>query len=285
MKKALRWIGIGIGAIVGLLLVAALVLFVISEATLRERHTARAETLPAVDAALLADAPRRAMVLGCTNCHGDGLKGQVMADIPGVARMIAPNLATLAPRVSDQQLAAAIRQGIGHDGRPLFVMPSPQLSRLEDGEVAALIAWMRRLPARPGIDGKVTLGPGGRAALALGIVRSAPALVEEYRRQLPVPAGAEHEAGRHLAATACAECHGPALEGQDNPFGPAPDLRVAAGYDATQFATLLRRGTTPAGAKLGMMAEVAQKDFVELTDGEIAALHAYLDARAKKIGD
>ena len=33
-----------------------------------------------------------------------------------------------------------------------------------------------------------------------------------------------------------------------------------------------------------MIKEVAVKDFVHMTDAEIAALHAYLEARARRLG-
>ena len=285
MKKALRWAGIGLASLVGLVLVAAFVIFVMSEMVLREQHQAAAETLVAPDPAFLADAPRQAKVLGCTNCHGENMRGKVMADVPNVIRILAPNIAELAPKLSDQQLAAAIRQGIGHDGRALFVMPSPQYSRMTDGEVAAMVAWLRSLPKVPGEGGRVTFRPIGRFALATGKLRSAPDMMEEFRAQAPIALGAEHEPARHFAAKACAECHGPALYGAEMPFATTPDLRVAAGYDLEQFKTLMRTGRTPAGKELGLMKEVAELDFVHMTDAEIEALHAYLTARAKKLGD
>jgi cytochrome c553 len=283
MRKALRWAGFGLAGLLALLLIAALAIFAISETALRKKHEAQAERLQAPDTARLAEAPQMAAVHGCTSCHGAGLAGKMM-DIPAfVARAIAPNLPAIAAKASDQQLAAAIRQGIGHDGRALYIMPSAQYSRLTDAEVATLVAWIRSLPAVPGLAGKVKPGPMGRIGMVFGSFGSVRELVPVYRAQLPV-AIAGHEPGRHLAATACAECHGPALAGQDNPFGPAPDLAVAAGYDLAQFTALMRRGVTPGGNKLGLMGEVARDDFVHLRDEQIAALHAYLTARAKLSG-
>ena len=285
MRKALRWAGIGLASLVGLALVAAVVIFVMSEMVLRKQHKAAAETLGAPDQALLADAPRQARILGCTSCHGEGMRGKVMEDVPGVLRILAPNIVELAARVSDQQLAAAIRQGIGHDGRALFVMPSPQYSRMTDGEVAAMVAWLRSLPKVPGLAGRVTVGPIGRFALVTGSMRTAPRMLEDFRTQAPIALGPEHEPARHLVATACAECHGPALYGAEMAFGPTPDLRVAAGYDVEQFKALLRTGRAPSGRDLGIMKEVAEEDFAHMTDAEIEGLHAYLTARARKLGD
>lgn len=285
MRKALRWAGIGLGGLIALLIVVAIVIFVWSETILRRSYAAASESLPAPGAADKAEAPRLARVLGCLSCHGEGLRGKLMFDAPGVARVFAPNIPEVAAGASDQQLAAGIRQGIGHDGRGLFIMPSPQYSRLTDRETAALIGWIRTLPRAQGQSKGLSAGPIGRLGLVIGSFRPARDLVAEYRTQAPIALGAEHEASRHLAATACAECHGPSLMGGSaGPDQKAPDLRVAAGYDPAQFRTLMRTGRPPTGKDLGLMTTVSKDDFSHLTDAEVDALHAYLVARAKKLG-
>lgn len=284
MRKALRWAGIGLGALIALLIVAAIVIFVWSEMILRRDYSAAAETLPALSAAEKAEAPRLARVLGCLSCHGDGLKGKLMFDAPGVAKVFAPNITEVAAKASDQQLAAGIRQGIGHDGRGLFIMPSPMYSRLTDKETAALVGWIRTLPLAPGQTRGLRAGPIGRLGLVIGSFRPAPEGVAEYRKQVPIALGPEHEKARHMAATNCAECHGPALMGGSaGPDEKAPDLNVAAGYDAAQFRILMKTGRPPSGKDLGLMSEVARNDFSHLTDAEIDALYAYLVARAKRL--
>jgi mono/diheme cytochrome c family protein len=285
MRKALRWAGIGLGGLVALLIVAAIVIFIWSETILRRDYSIAAEPLPAVGAAEMAEAPRLGRVLGCLSCHGEGLKGKLMFDAPGVARVFAPNITEVAAKASDQQLAAGIRQGIGHDGRALFIMPSPMFSKLTDRETAALVRWIRTLPASPGQTKGMTAGPLGRVGLVLGWFRPAPAAVAEHRTQAPIALGPEHEPARHLASIACSECHGPALMGGSaGPDQKAPDLRVAAGYDDAQFKTLMRTGVPPTGRDLGLMTIVSKNDFAHLTDAEIDALHAYLTARAKRLG-
>ncbi len=285
MRKALRWAGIGVGGLIALLIVAAIVVFAWSQVILRRHYSPAPETLPAPSAAEMAEAPRLARVLGCLSCHGEGLRGKLMFDAPGVAKVFAPNITDVAAKASDQQLAAGIRQGIGHDGRPLFIMPSPMYSRLTDRETASLVAWIRTLPKAPGQTKGLSAGPIGRLGLVLGSFRPAPEVVAEYRTQAPIALGAEHEPARHMAATNCAECHGPALMGGSaGPDEKAPDLRVAAGYDAAQFRTQIRTGRPPSGRDLGLMSEVSRNDFSHLTDAEIDSLYAYLTARAKRLG-
>jgi cytochrome c553 len=285
MRKALRWAGIGVGGLIALLIVAAIVVFAWSETILRRNYAAAAETLPAVTPAEQAAAPRHARVLGCLGCHGEGLEGKLMFDAPGVARVFAPNVTAVAARSSDRQLAAAIRQGIGHDGRGLFIMPSPMYSRLTDRETAALVGWIRTLPRAEGQTKGLSAGPLGRLGLVLGAFPPGPERVAEYRTSTPIALGREHEAARHLAATACSECHGPALMGGSvGPDEKTPDLRAAAGYDSAQFRALMRTGRPPDGRDLGLMTTVSRQDFRHLTDAEIDSLHAYLVARAKRLG-
>ena len=285
MRTALRWAGIGLGGLIALLIVAAIVVFAWSEMILRRDYSAAPKTLPALSPAERAEAPRLARVLGCLSCHGEGLKGKLMFDAPGVARVFAPNITEVAAKSSDQQLAAGIRQGIGHDGRGLFIMPSPMYSRLTDKETAALVGWIRTLPRAPGRTRGLSAGPIGRLGLVIGSFRPGPEGVAQYRAEMPVALGPEHEKARHMAATNCAECHGPALMGGSaGPDETAPDLSVAAGYDSAQFRTLMKTGRTPSGKDLGLMSEVARNDLSHLTDAEIDALHAYLAARAKRLG-
>ena len=283
MRKLLRWLGYGLAAIAGLLLIAAAWIWFASSREINRAHAATPERLARPTPEQLADAPRQARILGCFSCHGEGLRGRLMFDEPGLAQVWAPNLTEIAARASDQQLAQAIRQGIGIEGRPLFVMPSAMYSRLSDGEVAALIAIIRAQPRAGGPTPRVGFGPLGRFGIATGRLRSAHAMMEDFRVNEPFDVGAEHSTGRRLAATGCSECHGADLTGTDGPPQPAPDLTIAGAYDLEQFRTLLRTGRPPDGRDLGLMAEVARNDFSHYTDEEIDQLHAYLRARGERV--
>lgn len=283
MAKIFRWAGIGLAMLFGLLLLAAAYVYFASGRALSRSYQAAPEKLPQPTAAQLADAPRQLRIAGCVSCHGEGLKGKLMVDDPAIGQFWAPNLTELAARATNQQLAAAIRQGIGTDGRPLFVMPSGMYSRMSDGEVAALIAHIRSLPREGSGTPPLSVGPLARLGIAIGSFRPAPAKIEEYRTNWPHQLGPRFAEGRRLAATGCSECHGPALSGMEMEEGNVtPDLAVVGGYDLDQFKALLRTGVTPAGQKLGLMREVALNDFRHLTDAEMEKLHAYLVARAER---
>jgi mono/diheme cytochrome c family protein len=286
MKRVLKWIALAIGGLATLALIAVATIFLLSEQSIARRYDPRPERLPAPSAAMLRDAPRQARILGCVSCHGEGLRGRLMVEIPNVVRVHAPNLTEIAGRSTDQQLAAGIRQGIGHDGRGLFVMPSAMYARLSDAEVAALIAYIRQLPRSKGATEGVSTGPIGRFAIATGKLRPVPAKLEEFRNQAPIDLGSGHNAGRRLAANTCSECHGPALFGMTMEDGKVtPDLMLAGAYDLDDFRTLMRSGRGAGGRDLGLMSEVSRNDFSHFTDAEIEALHAYLRARAERLAN
>lgn len=283
MATALRWFGYLVGALLLIAMIAAAYVWIASTQTLHARLEGRPERLAQPTAAQLADGQRQLKILGCVSCHGEGLRGKTMFDEPKVAKVHAPNVTLVAADATDQQLARAIRQGIGADGRALFVMPSAQYSRLEDGEVAALIAAIRALSKGGKQTRPIEIGPVGRLGIATGKFRSQPELVEEYAIKWPIDMGAEHRQGWKLVATNCSECHGPALQGQELPMGVAPDLTIAGAYDLPAFKRLIRTGIAPGNRKLGLMGDVARNDFSHMTDEEIARVHAYLVARAEKL--
>ena len=283
MARGFRYIGYGLGGLAGIALIAALAIYILSERVRGERVTPAPSRLAQPTAAELANGPRMLRVNGCVSCHGEGLRGKLFFSEPGVATIYAPNLALLARTVSDAQLERGIRQGIGHDGRSLAVMPSAGYQFLTDGEVAALIAAIRAIPPAGKPVPPNSVGPIGRLGLVTGKFPRAPELVAQYRAA-PLPAyGKDTELGRHLVQTNCADCHGADLKGrQINPKAKSVDLDIVGAYDLPQFEALLRRGVAPSGKDLGLMKAVAVEDFKYLTDAEIAAIHAYLVARANR---
>jgi mono/diheme cytochrome c family protein len=104
-------------------------------------------------------------VSGCIFCHSElntaerGLPikdGMAMAGRnwagEGIPWLTAPNLTpdqeTGAGDWTDDMIARAVREGIGHDGRTLFpIMPYGNLKRLSDEDLASVVSYIRSLPA------------------------------------------------------------------------------------------------------------------------------------------
>ena len=267
---------------VGLGLVGAAALYGMSERVVRARPSVHSENLLMAS----ADASRGLHLIrtrGCGSCHGSDLRGDTMLDQPGVATLHASNLTWLAARASDQQIAQSLRQGIGHDGRPLFIMPSAEYSNFTDQEVSDVIAALRTAPRGGDATPGLALGPLGRIGIANGKLATAPVAIASARARPMVDLGPGTAAGRHLAMTSCSGCHGSDLSGEEvGPDVQSPDLAMVGAYDEGQFARLMHTGLPPNGRQLTMMTDVSRRAFSQFSDVEVKQLFAYLQARARQ---
>lgn len=285
--RLVAWAG-GLAAVFAML--ALTTVYLTSSFILRETHPlARESVRAATGPAAIAEGRRLGRLYGCQSCHGEDLRGRVYNRAPALVRNYAPNLTRIAARYTDSQLAQAIRQGVRPtDGRALWGMPSATFATLSDTELANVLAFVRSVPAgggaggsdRPGLRARVSI-LRGRSGDRMG-ERSAPELVAAARVQPPADMGPDYAQGRHIAATVCSQCHGSDLRGDPREGGP--DLAVAGAYDLDQFRRLLRTGTPIDGRQLRVMSQTAHKHLRVFTETEIAALHAYLRARAETAG-
>jgi mono/diheme cytochrome c family protein len=274
MSKFLRWLKIGLGSLVALILVAYLAIYVISEREMRHVWTPApvAITVPS-DSASIAEGRRLVAIRGCTGCHGKQLQGDTLVDELMLATLYAPNLTASAQRYSNAELAQIIREGVRPDGHGVLAMPSRSFHGMTDADLALTLAYVRSFPPVPGLGPHRRLGPLGRFGLSIGQFKTMPRMISEA---VPLPPAADSQAaqGRYLAQTVCNECHGPALKGDE--FFASSNLRVLRAYSPEDFTKLMRTGVPLGGRKLGMMGEVAKVRFVHFTDAEVAALYAYL---------
>lgn len=286
MRRLLKWAGILLGCLVALVAVLAVVAYFLSESKLDTRYTAAA-LLPAAEAApdstLLARGAHLARTSGCQGCHGDDLGGQVMIDAPPFL-VTASNLTAGEGGVGAQYDVStweqAIRQGIAHDGRGLWVMPSEVYYHFTDDDVRALAAFLERVPAVDNALPATTIRPMGRMLVAAGAVKPAPDLVDASATRLAaaVP-GPTAEYGAYLASITCQGCHGKDLHGAPHPEpgGPfAPDLASVGQWSQAEFVQAMRTGMRPSGIALDPRWMPWDKDFRYMTDDELAALYAYL---------
>lgn len=173
-----------------------------------------------------------------------------------------------------------VREGTRPDGSALWEMPSEAFTHLSQVDMRALLAYLRSLPPAGPDRPRPSFGPGAQQEIKAGKFSSTPQKVAVERLQEPVSGGPDYERGRYIARMACGECHGPKLEGNEEPF--RPDLVVASGYSVEEFRRLLKTGEPAGGRKLKLMAQVAKSRFSHLTDEEVASLHRYLVARAEQ---
>lgn len=228
----------------------------------------------------VTEGERLTRVLGCKGCHEDNLQGAVWNDEPEFGIVAPANLTRAVTQYSDAQLDKLIREGSRPDGSALWEMPSEAFTHVSETDMRALLAYLRSLPTAGPDRPRPTFGPGAQHEIKAGKLLSAPQKVAAGRNEEPAFVGRAHERGRYIARMACGECHGPKLEGNDEPF--RPDLVVASGYSLEEFRRLLSTGEPTGGRKLKLMREVAKSRFNYLSDEEVASLHRYLVARAEQ---
>ena len=250
---------------------------------LAERPPVRTVSLPAPDSSSVARGAHLAGVLGCEECHGASLEGALLAEAPP-ASLNAPNLTRgqggVGALLTPERVEHAVRQGIGTDGRRLYVMPA--FSGLADSDVAALSAYLAQVAPvdRPGRAveftalGRLLVGAGKFIPETARVPATTPPAA-------PPPAPDRLATGHYFVGMTCVHCHGTALKGGAHPdpeAPPAPDLSAAARWDEADFATALRTGVRPTGPALDPR-WMPWKALVHLTDDEVAGIHAALQER------
>ena len=279
-RRVLKWLGIAIGSIVGLALLAVTIIYVLIGRDLsRTFDVATTEVNVPDDLAAVAEGERIGRIRGCYGCHGSDLAGEVFFEFPDGSRLLTPDLAVAAQKYSAAELLRVIRHGIRPDGTSVIIpMPSAMYSNLSDDDVGAIIAWLQSLPPRDNPWTRNEFGPIARLMLMYfrqeqGTILSAELIDHESSRSAPSPDSPE-DLGKYIAATTCTECHGADLMGSFD--GAFPPLTIVAAYSLEDFTTLMRTGVPIGDRELDLMARVSVERFAYLTETETEALHIYL---------
>jgi mono/diheme cytochrome c family protein len=247
-------------------------------------------------------------VTGCLVCHSEndpdrnllpkaGTEGagrnMAFEDVPFVSSAnITSDKETGAGSWSDDALARAIREGIGHDGRALFpIMPYGNYHVMSDEDLAAIVVYIRTLPPiRKATPPPATPFPLNR------LINTVP---EPIDGSVTAPDRSDTVAyGRYLATIAsCHDCHTPS----DDQGRPLPGLAFAGGqlvrgskrqvasanltpdpsgipyYDADLFVNFMHTGFVGAREVSDAM---PWSSYGHMTDDDLRAIFAYLKTLA-----
>ncbi|MGO8793447.1 MAG: hypothetical protein ACLQLC_01380 [Candidatus Sulfotelmatobacter sp.] len=244
--------------------------------------------------------------IGCLYCHSPhdwskrddpilpGMTGAGQqlpyTDLPG--KVFAPNLTpdkeSGAGSWTDDMLARAIREGIGHDGRALFgIMPFAHYRNMPDEDLASIIVYLRSLPAvRNALPKTEIIFPVNY------IMRNDP---QPLTTTVPAPDVSDPvKRGRFLVnLIGCTDCHTPV----DGHHMPIPGMEFSGGqvfhatwgtvassnltpdpsgipyYDEAVFIKAMRTGRVEARELNKTMPWSALRN---LTDQDLAGMFAYL---------
>ncbi len=277
-----RKIGIGAAVLVGLIVIAVGVLWVVGD-----RALAAGGDLPEVEVMAIPTDPdslargehlARA-VAGCADCHTADLGGNPSwSESPGL--LPAPNLTPggVAGDYTAEDWVRALRTGIARDGRRLLIMPSQASAAMNDADMGSLIAYLMSVPAVerdiPPRDGKILAS----VLVGAGMMPTADQLAADVA-PLDGQAGVHGTYGQYLTTVGdCAGCHGPNLAGNPGPGGE-PGVNITPGgrvdeWSAAEFLSFFRTGIRPDGTDtLGMPIE---DGYAGMTDDEIEAIRLFL---------
>lgn len=245
-------------------------------------------------------------VSGCMFCHSPhdwtkhdmpipaGMEGAgeqfPLAGLPGV--VFAPNLTpdrqTGSGSWTDDQLARAIREGVGHDGRALFpLMPYPHFHNMSDEDVASIVVFLRSLnPVHRALPATKLIFP------VRYLIRTVP---EPLTAAVPPPdVSTPEKHGAYLVDMAgCSDCHTPQnahgmpLPGMDfsggfildGPWGRVasanitPDPSGIPYYDAALFRQMMHTGYVKARELNPIM---PWRMYGGMTDDDLDSIFAYL---------
>ena len=148
MNSKTKWVGIMLGILLGLIILASLALYSLGESRLNRTYNITQEFVAIPnDKASLVEGKRIFQYRGCEACHGEQLQGLVYLDHPAIGQVITPNLTTgqggIGAQRTDEDLLQSIRHGIRPDGTPLLFMPSTEFYYLSDTDLGKVVAYIR----------------------------------------------------------------------------------------------------------------------------------------------
>lgn len=291
MKRILKWVGIVLGGLIGLLVMAVIFMIVSTTNRMNKQYTVTVETIAIpTDEASIANGSHWADI-HCHACHGDDLSGGEFFNDPQLGYVDAPNLTSgkggVGRTFTDEDWVRAIRHGVKGDGTSVFIMPSNDFYYLSDYDLGSIIAYVKTVPP---VDNEIrpkNFSPMAKILYALGAFGDL--LYAETIEHDVRPATTETEAGVTVAygeylvnAHGCKSCHGGNLAG-GQPAEPGAPFALnltpggeLGGWSEADFFTTLRTGVVPNGRTLSD--SMPWVGFSKMTDDEITAVWLYLQS-------
>lgn len=288
MKKILKWFGIVIGVLLGIILLTLGVFYFKGNALVSRKFDIPAENISIPTDAASIERGRHFVQIICTDCHAPDLSGKLLLDAP-FAKVYSANLTPgqggAGAQFKDADFIRALRHGVDDQGRGLIVMPASVFWNFTDQDLADVVAYLRTLPPvdvthpDPQVTplGKIMIGAGmfGPGLVSANVIR-------HDQRPTSAPQGVTAGYGEYLVnVSGCHDCHGVQLAGGksqkpgaiDAPnLTPGGELKT---WTAADFLNTIRTGVTLSGHPLNPD-EMPWQHFKNYTDDELNAIFLYL---------
>lgn len=288
MKKISRIFTITFLSLVGILVVLVTTIYALSSSRMNKTYTVKSIPIPKFSKSVdIVEGKRLYQSRGCGDCHDVDGSGKTFIEDPAIGTLSGSNLTAgkggiLSDR-TDEELAIAIRHGVGKNGRALIFMPSTDFQGMTNEDVGKLISFLRSLPGIDKAQGEVKPGLLGRFLFLIGeipVFVSAEIINHEITHLTNITPSVSIEYGKYVAST-CTGCHGFNLKGgpiQGAPpeWPPAQNISKSGinHYTEANFIQTIRTGKRPDGSE--MKFPMPWKSLGQLTDTELKALWMYL---------
>lgn len=294
MKKVLKWIGVGLGSFVGLLLIAGLVMYLMGNARLNKKYDFPPSNIVVpTDEASISYGRHRAETL-CQGCHGADMGGMVnFFDGGPLGTLDSANLTSgeggIGGDFTAEDFVRAIRHGINKEGKPIFMPAVVSTAHLSDEDLGSIIAYLKTLPPVDRRTNGQQFTPLAKILLTAGVLGKLP--VETVSHDTAVtapPRGVSVEYGKYMVDTHdCRICHGAELNGGHHADPTidkiSPNLTPGgelAFWSDEDFMTAIRNGVTPSGHQLDPKL-MPWMDYRAMSDDELKAIYLYLQSLPK----
>ncbi|HVP22176.1 MAG TPA: c-type cytochrome [Anaerolineaceae bacterium] len=290
MRRFLKWLGIGLGSLIGFILIVTLGLYASTSVRLNRVYSVQegAITIPTDTASI--ERGRLWVTSECTHCHGSDLSGTTIFDDPKLGKIDAPNLTSgkggAGNEFTDADWVRAIRYGINPEGHSLFIMPSSDFYHFSDADLGEIIAYLKSLTPVNKEWADPLLTPMAYVLISAGafgeLIQAENIPHNAARLAVPQP-GVSIDYGRYLVTVSgCRTCHGVNLAGGHDPnpaAPPAPGLTSSGGlakWAPTDFIATIRNGVDISGHHLTDF--MPWRDFMHMSDKQLTAIWLYLQS-------
>jgi len=298
MKKFLKWFGIFLGVVLGLVVVVVAAATIRANGLLTQKWEFAADTvqIPSDAEAVTHGQYLVTHFMFCSDCHGEDLGGaEFFTPEDGAGTLWAPNLTSgqggIGGTYTDADWLRSLRHGIRPNGENLIIMPAEFYTTIGIDDIADAVAYLKTLPP---VDRQIparALAFMPKVMLGLGVIPATDLLpahkIDHAAVPQPAPTPGETVAYGQYMAMVCSACHGEDLAGMPpNAEGdkPAPNLTPngeLGNWTEEEFITTLQTGVTPEGNTL----DSEQMPWPQLgtaSEADLRAIWLYLQSLPAK---
>ena len=290
MRVFLKWFGIVLGALLGLLVIVLAVFFFKGGGMMGHSYNIAPENITIPTDAASIERGKHFVKAICSECHTADLSGQLLLNAPFAvvySANLTPGKGGAGSEFTDADWVRALRHGVDNQGRALVVMPAQLFWNFNDKDLGEIIAYLKSLPPVDKQHPDPQITAMGKIMAGAGMFGPAliPANVIAHDQRPPVvPAGVTSAYGGYLVSVSgCRDCHGEQLAGgrSAKPGAiAAPNLTPGgelSAWNNAQFINTIRTGAAPSGHALNP-GEMPWKQFNSYSDEELSAIFLYLQS-------